>query len=477
MESVAVYSEADALSPHVRAADLAVPIGPPPARDSYLNVERLLTAAKQSGADAVHPGYGFLAERAMFADAVIAADLTWVGPPAEAIRAMGEKTEARRRMETAGVPVVPGTTEPVADVEVAGEVARTIGYPIMLKAAAGGGGKGMRRVADASELPAAFRGATSEALSAFGDGAVYIEKLVERPRHVEIQVLADRFGHTVHLGERECSVQRRHQKLIEEAPSPAVDLDLRLRMGAAAVRAAKSVGYLGAGTVEFLLDADGRFFFLEMNTRIQVEHPVTEMVYGVDLVREQLRIAAGEPMVTPARPLRPRGHAIECRLTAEDPFHGFLPATGRIEFLRTPSGPGVRWDGGVEAGNDVGLFYDSLLGKLITWGETRELAIRRMRRALDELVIVGLPTAQAFHRRVMDHPVFQSGNYHIGYVDEHGETLLREPAPDDLLERAAIAAAIAEHELRGARVPVQEPPGRTEWSGWLRAAREAGLRQ
>jgi acetyl-CoA carboxylase biotin carboxylase subunit len=477
LEAVAVYSEADRLTPHVKAADAAVELGPPPASESYLSVERLLDAAHKTGADAVHPGYGFLAEQARFAEAVEQAGLAFIGPPPPAIRAMGEKTEARRRMAKAGVPIVPGTTEPLGDADAAVQAADEIGYPVLLKAAAGGGGKGMRVAGTPEEVRKGFGQASSEARSAFGDDAIYLEKFVERPRHVEIQVLADRFGNTIHLGERECSVQRRHQKLIEESPSTAVDLDLRLRMGEAAVKAAQAVGYLSAGTVEFLLDRQGKFYFLEMNTRLQVEHPVTEMVYGVDIVREQLRIAAGEPMTCPNRPMRPRGHAIECRITAEDPFANFLPATGRIDYLHAPSGPGVRWDAGVETGSEMQLYYDSLLGKLITWGETRERAVRRMRRALDELVIVGVPTSQPFHRRVMDEPTFLSGAYDIGYVEHVGSDLLAPDLSDEELAQIAVSAALAEDEARGAMVPVgeAESDGRGE-SPWLRVARLRGLR-
>lgn len=333
----------------------------------------------------------------------------------------------------------------------------------------------MRIAQSPSEVRSKFAQASSEAQKAFGDGSVYLERRLERPRHVEIQVVADRFGHTIHVGERECSVQRRHQKLIEEAPSPAVDLDLRLRMGEAAVQAARAVSYVSAGTVEFLLDANGRFYFLEMNTRLQVEHPVTELAYGVDLVREQLRIAAGEPTSLPGRPMRPRGHAIECRITAEDPASGFLPVTGRIAFLRAPTGAGVRWDGGVDTGSEIGLHYDSLLGKLIVWGENRDRAIRRMRRALDEMVIVGIPTSQPFHRRVMDDPTFQSGVYDIGYLERHGEVLLATDPPAQDLELAAVAAALAEDEARRTVVPVSSLGAPTE-SAWLKAARLAGLR-
>ncbi|MBI2401400.1 MAG: acetyl-CoA carboxylase biotin carboxylase subunit [Gemmatimonadetes bacterium] len=477
LEAVAVYSEPDRLSPHVRAADAAVGIGPAAAAESYLHIERLLDAARRTGADAVHPGYGFLAERAEFAEAVERAGLVFVGPPPAAIRAMGEKTAARQRMAAAKVPFVPGTTEPVRDAAAAVRAAQTIGYPVMLKAVSGGGGRGMRQAASADELTALFRQAGSEAQSAFGDGSLYLEQLIERPRHVEVQVLADRHGRTLQLGERECSVQRRHQKLIEESPSPAVTPELRRQMGQAAVRAARSVGYVSAGTVEFLLAPSGAFYFLEMNTRIQVEHPVTEMVYGVDLVREQLRIATGKPISLHDEPLEPRGHAIECRITSEDPFQGFVPSTGRIQFLHPPAGPGVRWESGIEMGTDVGLFYDPLLAKLIAWGRDRDDAIRRMKRALNELMIVGVQTSQPFHRRVMGEPEFRSGRYDIGYLERVGARLL-EPALDDAeLEFAAVAVALAEDEARqvpaapGSLQPAGRPP-----TNWLRVARLDGLR-
>lgn len=346
LEAVAVYSDADRLSPHVRAANDAVALGPAPSAESYLNIPKLLEAARISGCGAVHPGYGFLSERAAFAAAVTEAELVFVGPPASAIQAMGDKTEARRRMQAAGVPVVPGLTRTLVDAADAEREAKVMGFPLLLKAAAGGGGKGMRVLRSAGEVRSAYQAAQSEAYKAFGDGSVYLERYVERPRHIEIQVLADQHGRVVSLGERECSIQRRHQKLIEEAPSVVVTPGLRRRMGEAAAAAASAVGYVGAGTVEFLLAPDGEFFFLEMNTRIQVEHPVTELVYGVDLIREQLRIAAGQPMRIAAGLLQPRGHAIECRITAEDPFSGFLPATGVVQYLRVPGGPGVRWDGG-----------------------------------------------------------------------------------------------------------------------------------
>jgi acetyl-CoA carboxylase biotin carboxylase subunit len=476
IESVAVYSQPDRHSPHVAAADLAVEIGPAPAAESYLHIDRLVAAARETGADAVHPGYGFLAERAEFAEAVAAAGLIFVGPAAPAIRAMGEKTEARRRMEESGVPVVPGTTEAVADPEAAAAAGAAIGYPVLLKAVAGGGGKGMRRVDTPDELEPSFRQATSEALKAFGNGDVYIERFVDRPRHVEIQILGDGHGTTVHVGERECSVQRRHQKLIEESPSTAVNATLRARMGEAAVRAAQAVDYVGAGTVEFLLDPNGEFYFLEMNTRIQVEHPVTEMVYGVDLVREQLRIAGGGAIDPGLAGGGPVGHAIECRITSEDPFNGFLPDTGRIESLQIPAGPGVRWDGGIAAGDDVGLYYDPLLAKLIVWDESRPAAIARMLRALDELLIVGIATSQPFHKLALRHPAFVDGAYDIGFMEHYGEALLAEAHDSAAAELAALAATLAEHQRRHANLPTKlAQPGATD-SPWLRAARLDGRR-
>ncbi len=473
LEAVAVYSEADRLSPHVRAADFAVPIGPPPPSESYLRIDKLLAAAAATGAGAIHPGYGFLAERAAFAQAVVDAGLVFVGPPASAISAMGDKTEARRRMAAAGVPIVPGLTLPVTDPGLAREAAGEIGYPVLVKASAGGGGKGMRVVRRAEDLEGALATAASEAQKAFGDPSVYLEKYVERPRHVEIQVLADH-ERTVHLGERECSIQRRHQKLVEEAPSAAVSPDLRERMGAAAVAAAAAVGYRSAGTCEFLLAADGSFYFLEMNTRIQVEHPVTELVYGVDLVREQLRIARGLPMGLPRAPLAPRGWAMECRITSEDSANGFLPSTGRLDYLRIPAGPGVRWDGGFEVGNDVTLFYDSLLGKVITWGATRDDAIARMRRALGELVVSGVATNQAFHLRLLQDEAFLRSEIDSQFLDRRADLL--EPLPDTARTTAlAIAAALAEDEARQHRRPAVADDA-ADAGHWLSAARREGLR-
>lgn len=473
LEAVAVYSEADRLSPHVRAADLALPIGPPPPGESYLRIDRLLEAARTSGAGAVHPGYGFLAERAAFAAAVTEAGLIFIGPSAEAITAMGDKTEARRRMQAAGVPIVPGLTLPVTDPAVAAASAAEIGYPVLVKAAAGGGGKGMRIVRQPAELAGALETAASEARKAFGDASVYLEKYVERPRHVEIQILADH-ARTVHLGERECSVQRRHQKLLEEAPSPVVSAALRERMGAAAVAAAQAVAYRGAGTCEFLLAADGAFYFLEMNTRIQVEHPVTEMVYGVDLVREQLRIARGLPMSLPERPLIPRGWALECRITSEDAGNGFLPATGRIDYLRPPAGPGVRWDAGVEQGNEVTLFYDSLLGKVIVWAADRDAAVIRMRRALAELVLTGVATNHAFHLRLLADPAFQAGEIDSQFLERRPD-LLEAPVSSDRLLELVVAAALAEEEARQSQRPAVAEAHEAATT-WLRTGRVEGLR-
>ncbi|HEV8305452.1 MAG TPA: acetyl-CoA carboxylase biotin carboxylase subunit [Gemmatimonadales bacterium] len=478
LEAVAVYSEADRLAPHVRAADTAILLGAPPAADSYLNSAKLIAAARDTGCQALHPGYGFLSERAVFAQACADAELIFVGPPPAAIRAMGDKTEARRRMQAAGVPIVPGTATPLHDAAEARREGKRMGYPFLLKAAAGGGGKGMRLVRAEAEVDSAFQGARGEAEKAFGDGALYLEKYLERPRHIEIQVLADGRGRVVALGERECSIQRRHQKLIEEAPSPAVSPALRRRLSEAATAAAGAVGYVSAGTIEFLLAQTGEFYFLEMNTRIQVEHPVTEMVYGVDLVREQLRVAAGQPIRVHGGVLHPRGHAIECRITAEDPFNDFLPAAGVLQYLRVPGGPGVRWDGGVDAGNEVTLFYDPLIAKLVCWGETREIAIQRMRRALRELLIVGLPTAQPFHLRVMDDPDFRQGQVDITYLERVGQRLLAAP-PLAGLERAmaVTAALLADQRRAGTGLPSPSNVPTLQRSAWAEEGRREGLRE
>ncbi len=473
MEAVAVCSDADRSSPFVRAADAVVPIGPAPPAQSYLRIDRIIEAARECGAQAIHPGYGFLSERAAFAEAVEQAGLIFVGPPSTAIRAMGDKTEARRRMIAAGVPVVPGGSAPLENDADALSLAGKLGYPVMVKAVAGGGGRGMRVVRSATELPGALRAAASEAKKAFGDAGVYIERFIERPRHVEIQVLAD-FEKTIHLGERECSIQRRHQKLVEESPSTAMTPQLRRALGQAAVNAATAVGYRGAGTCEFLLSPDSSFYFLEMNTRIQVEHPVTELVYGIDLVREQLRIARNQRMSVAEWPLAPRGHAIECRITSEDPGNAFLPSAGRITYLVAPGGPGVRWDSGFEAGDEVTLFYDSLLAKLIVHSRDRDAAIRRMQRALRELVVVGVATNQAFHLRLLADREFQSGAIDIQFL-ERRDDLLR-PPPDEARDlRIAVAAALAEAEHRRIRKPSVAWQGE-ERSAWAAQARVEALR-
>ncbi|HSK19080.1 MAG TPA: acetyl-CoA carboxylase biotin carboxylase subunit [Longimicrobiales bacterium] len=469
IRAVAVYSEADRLAPHVLEADEAHLIGPPQSARCYLKAETLIDVARRSGCDAVHPGYGFLAERAFFARQVEEAGLVFVGPPASAISAMGDKTEARRRMIDAGVPVVPGIAEPLQDAAAARSVAAEFGYPVLLKAAAGGGGKGMRVVHTEGELERAFEAARSEAQSSFGDGSIYLEKYLARPRHIEIQVMADAHGNVLHFGERDCSVQRRHQKMIEEAPSPALSAELRARMGETAVAAARAVGYRNAGTIEFLFE-DGEFFFLEMNTRIQVEHPVTELVMGIDLVQWQLRIAAGEALPFAQDDIRPNGHAIECRITSEDPANGFLPSTGRITLLEMPGGPGVRWDGGIAEGVEVGLFYDPLLGKLIVHGPDRASAMDRMSRALAELRVVGVETSAPFHRRVMSEPDFRSGDVTIRYLEEHAD-MLTLSLSDDVIRSAAVAAALLEdasRTRRGTRRMAADDRARSGWraGGW-----------
>jgi acetyl-CoA carboxylase biotin carboxylase subunit len=481
VKAVAVYSEADAGAPHVREADEAVLLGPPPSSESYLRGDAIIEAARRTGAEAIHPGYGFLSEREWFARAVRDAGLVWVGPPAEAIAAMGSKTAARTLAIAAGTPVVPGTTTALRDAAEAAEVAERFGYPVLLKAAAGGGGKGMRVVHGPGELASSLAAAQREAKNAFGDDAVYVEKYIVGPRHVEIQVLGDTHGTMLHLGERECSIQRRHQKMIEEAPSVAVSPELRARMGAAAAAAAKAAGYTNAGTCEFLLDAAGDFYFLEMNTRIQVEHPVTELVTGVDLVQWQLRIAAGEKLPFAQADLSPRGWAMECRITSEDPANGFLPSTGQIRYLHLPSGPGVRWDGGIEAGSAVTLFYDPMLAKLIVHAPTRGEAIERMHRALLELTIEGVDTSRDFHLRMMENDDFRRGNIGIQWLEQHLDELLGQRPETSTLTRAAITAALLADRDRTGRhretAPEASTPPQAPWgSTWLRVAREESLR-
>jgi acetyl-CoA carboxylase biotin carboxylase subunit len=424
IQTVAVYSEADRESLHVRFADDDVCIGPPPARESYLNIPRLIAAAEITGADAIHPGYGFLAENAEFAETCTASNIAFIGPTAEQIRVMGDKAAARKAMAEVDVPVVPGTPGPVDDSDEALGFARDIGFPVIIKAAAGGGGKGMRVANDPDDFARAFQLARSEALSAFGNGDVYVEKYLARPRHIEFQILGDQHGNVIHLGERDCSVQRRHQKLIEEAPSPAVTPDLRTRMGDAAVRGAKAIEYVGAGTIEMLLDTDGTFYFMEMNTRIQVEHPVTEMLTGIDLVKEQIRVAAGEPLSVHELPML-RGHVIECRVNAEDPARNFQPSPGRITTFHPPGGAGVRLDTHVYAGYSVPPYYDSLIAKLICQGRDRHEAINRMSMALEGFIIEGVTTTIPFLGRVMRHARFQAGDVDTKFLEREID-LLRE---------------------------------------------------
>ena len=452
ISAVAVYSDADAHAPHVRDADEAVWIGASPSSQSYLCGDRIIEAALRTGAQAIHPGYGFLSEREPFARAVVEAGLVFVGPPASAIAAMGSKTAARQLAAAAGVPVVPGTTRPVADAADAVRAAEPFGFPVLLKAAAGGGGKGMRLVRSAAELPAALEAARRESKNAFGDDAVYVEKYIVGPRHVEIQVLGDLHGTMLSLGERECSLQRRHQKMIEEAPSVAVDAALRQRMGETAVRAARAAGYTNAGTCEFLLDATGEFYFLEMNTRLQVEHPITELVTGLDLVQWQLRIAAGERLPFRQEDLKPAGWALECRITSEDPANGFLPSTGRISYLRVPAGPGVRWDGGIGIGSEIGLHYDPLLGKLIAWAPTRDAVIARMRRALLELTVEGVETSRDFHLRVMEDEEFRRGAIGIQWLEQRLPALTALQPPEAGQRAAVIAAALLAERERMSRL-------------------------
>ena len=444
VRTVAVYSDADRASAHVRAADLAVPVGPAPSALSYLNMEAVVQAARAAGADAIHPGYGFLSENSAFARKVQEAGLTFIGPPPEAIEAMGDKTRARRLMQEAGVPIVPGTDGPVAGEREAAAFSERCGYPVLLKAAAGGGGKGMRLVGGAADLAQAFRAASSEARSAFGDGRVYVEKYLEQPRHIEIQVLADGYGNVVHLGERECSIQRRHQKVIEESPSVAVTPALRAAMGETAVTAARACGYRNAGTIEFLHDASGNFYFLEMNTRLQVEHPVTELRTGLDLVALQLGIARGERLPFTQEEIRMRGHAIECRICAEDVSNQYAPSTGRIAHLRPPQGPGVREDRGIEEGGEVSVYYDPMLSKLCVWAPTRDEAIARMSRALGEYELLGVSTNLPLLRFVMDHPAFRRGVYSTHFLQEEFTPSALDAGSPGLEEEVAAVCALLE---------------------------------
>jgi len=491
LASVAVFSDGDRAARHVRMADEAVGIGPSPPRDSYLRAAALIDAATASGADAVHPGYGFLAENSRFAAACEDAGLTFIGPSPRAIALMGSKTAARAAARAAGVPIVPGTDAPLgdelSDAELAA-AARRVGYPLMVKAVAGGGGKGMRVVAAPADLPGAVRAARSESGSSFGDSAIYFERRLMRPRHIEVQVLADHHGTVLPFVERECSIQRRHQKVIEETPSVAVSPGLRRRLTRAAAAIAAAVGYTNAGTIEFLVDERGRYYFLEMNTRLQVEHPITELVTGVDLVTWQIRIARGERLDLPPREaVSPRGHAIECRVYAEDPDAGFLPSPGRVLGLKAPDGPGVRDDSGVEPGAEISIYYDPLVSKLIVWGRTRDEAIARMLRALGEYEVSGIRTSLPFFRWMLREPAFARGEFHTGYLDELLQSRRGEPFdPPDVssVEVAALALALRA-AASGVEPPAANPvagaaaravPSGPIRRGWKVAARREGLR-
>jgi acetyl-CoA carboxylase, biotin carboxylase subunit len=456
--AVAVYSDADRASLHVRVADEAYPTGPAPAAESYLRVDKIVAVAKEAGCDAIHPGYGFLSENPALPEACERAGITFIGPPASAMRAMGSKTAARDKMSAAGVPIVPGAR--CETTEEATAAATKIGFPVMLKAASGGGGKGMRLVSAPDEMVTSWERARSEAKKFFGDDTVYIEKAIVRPRHVEIQVLGDREGNLVHVFERDCSIQRRNQKVVEETPSPAASRDLVARMGAIAVQGAKSVGYFSAGTFEFLLADDGSFYFLEMNTRLQVEHPVTELVTGLDLVREMVRVAQGEPLGFVQDDLTTRGAAIECRVYAEDPATGFLPSPGVIERLSVPAGPGVRDDGGAYQGCTISSFYDPLISKLSVWAPTRERAVARMRRALTEYVVTGIRTNLAFHERLFAHPEFAAGRYDTGFIDRYKHELLDHLyVSDERRDAVAVAIAVAAAQMERATGATQATLG------------------
>jgi acetyl-CoA carboxylase biotin carboxylase subunit len=469
IETVAVYSEADRHALHVRYADEAYLLGPAPSRESYLRADKILDIAKKSGADAIHPGYGFLAEREDFSAACEENNIAFIGPKPSAIASMGDKMTARNTVATAGVPVVPGTEGEAGlpDNELL-TIAPQIGFPLLIKATAGGGGKGMREVKSIEEMPALLQSARREAESAFGDGNVYLEKLVEGARHIEIQILADSHGNVIHLGERECSLQRRHQKLLEEAPSSELDEELRNRMGTVAVKAAQAVNYINAGTIEFLLDKDRNFYFLEMNTRLQVEHPVTEMVTGIDIVKEQIRIARGRALTYKQEDVKFNGHAIECRINAEDPYNGFMPSTGRITHSILPTGPGVRVDTGVYPGFEITPFYDPMIAKLIVWGETRAQAILRMRRALEEYRIVGVRTNIPFHQTMMDSHRFMAGQYDTRFVEERFSMEEAEEHRKNHEEVAAILATLVAHRAteRSAQLVQRNERDTSNWK-WV----------
>jgi acetyl-CoA carboxylase biotin carboxylase subunit len=476
IRSIAVFSDADRGALHVRLADEAEHIGPAPSAESYLRVDRILEAAKKHGAEAIHPGYGFLSENAGFAAACAEAGIVFIGPSAEAIRLLGSKTAARILAKQSGAPVVPGSEEPATDIEQARKLARDIGYPVLLKAAAGGGGKGMRRVNQESELESAIRDAASEAERAFQNGEVYIEKLIETPRHIEIQVAGDHYGNLVHLGERECSLQRRYQKIVEECPSPFVAKrpEMRAAMGEAALKVARAARYDNLGTVEFLADQHGNFYFLEVNTRLQVEHPVTELVTGFDLVQLQLRIASGEALPFGQKDVQWRGWAMECRISAEDPDNQFLPSPGKIQHLREPSGPGVRLDSGVYPGWTVPLEYDALLAKLVTWGADRNVAMERLQRALTEYGLSGIQTNISFFLEILNDPEFRAGDISTAFIPDFIARRKPPPEPPPELDVAVALAALAHFQTASMQ---QTSTAKVEASRWLSAGRGQLLRQ
>ncbi len=473
--SVAVFSGIDRNGLHVRLSDEAYPIGPAPSEESYLNMKRIVDVAKKSKAEAIHPGYGFLAENPKFAELVKSQGLVFIGPPASAIRLLGDKMEARKTMANSGIPIVPGTEKPITNEEEAVRTAENIGYPVLVKAAAGGGGKGIRIAHNSKDIKQSIRACSSEAKSAFGDDRIYIEKYLEKPRHIEIQILADSFGNVIHLGERECSIQRRHQKVIEESPSTIVDHEMRQRMGESAVRAAKVAGYVNAGTVEFLVDPNKNFFFLEVNTRLQVEHPVTEMITGVDLAKEQIRIADGRKLSYLQEDIKWKGCAIECRIYAEDTENDFLPSVGKIKSYKEPAGPGVRVDSGLYQGYEVSLYYDPLISKLIVWAEDRQSAINRMKRALSEYRISGVMTTIPFHQKVMQNEKYLKGEISTGFIAEEFKVNGVRKAQDSIYRIAAILSALTDYQDKKKSKPQMNVSSQVE-SLWKIDSRRRNLR-
>jgi len=477
IKTVAIFSEIDRKALHVRLADEAYLIGPPPATQSYLNMGKIVQIIKESGAEAVHPGYGFFAENYEFVKRLESEGIVFIGPPASAVKLLGDKVMARKTMKSALVPIVPGTEVEIGSEDQGASIAENVGFPILIKAVGGGGGKGMRIVREKSELRSALRAARSEAKSAFADPRIYIEKYLEKPRHVEIQILADKFGNVIHLGERECSIQRRHQKVIEESPSPVVDEKMRKAMGESAVTAAKAARYVNAGTMEFLVDSNRNFYFLESNTRLQVEHPVTEMVTGIDIAKEQIRIAWGEKLSIRQEDINWRGSAIECRIYAEDPDNNFLPSTGVVSSYWEPSGPGVRVDSGLYEGSEISLYYDPLISKLLVWGKDRDEAIQRMKRALCEYHILGVATTIPFHLMVMDNPKFQRGEIHTHFIEEEfgKENILDIEDQEEQLKAVAVFSALLDYQEKK-RIKPMLSQSKSKESHWKIAGRRMGLR-